>query len=270
MIFSLLRCKISVISFHLASLYLLSLYMASCLSHKAGYWCTRSINASPIVVLNLETQKLCKLYLQMVFGANTVFGTITVFGMNTFSPQIYWGVLPWKNVWTVSPHIYRGFSFGLAIFTTNLHLVCQPICNAKSRRYRSENASRCVCHELNWEDVMTSYANKRYPVSRLGGIVFGSLILEIFELTVCRVCPSRSQLGHLSAMWPVLMAVTLNLIRCQWWSLSSNFTYIFCIANCQDIFKLKLLGRSASYIKAFKGFSPGQLHRQNCKRYLFN
>ena len=42
--------------------------MASCLSHRAGYWCTRSINASPIVVINLKTWKLCELYIQMVYG----------------------------------------------------------------------------------------------------------------------------------------------------------------------------------------------------------
>ena len=44
--------------------------------------------------------------------------------------------------------IYRGFSFALAIFTANLHAVCQSARDAKLWRYRGENVSRCVCHEL--------------------------------------------------------------------------------------------------------------------------
>ena len=68
------------------------------------------INASPIVVVNSEIQKLCELSTQMVFGANTGFG------MNT--------------VCELFPHIHtEGFHCvcqGLAIFTTNSCAVCQP------------------------------------------------------------------------------------------------------------------------------------------------
>ena len=42
-----------------------------------------SINAFPIVVVNSETQKLCELYKQMVFGTNTGFGANTGLGTNT-------------------------------------------------------------------------------------------------------------------------------------------------------------------------------------------
>ena len=44
--------NVSPISLHFASLYLLSLYLEFCLSHKAGYWCTRSIKDSPILVVS--------------------------------------------------------------------------------------------------------------------------------------------------------------------------------------------------------------------------
>ena len=36
-----------------------------------------------------------------------------------------------KNMWTVSSHIYRGFSFAVAFFAANLHPVCQPVRDAK-------------------------------------------------------------------------------------------------------------------------------------------
>ena len=74
------------------------------------------INASPIVVVNSEIQKLCELSTQMVFGANTGFGANTAFGANT--------------VCELFPHIHtEGFCCvhnKPCDFHTNLHAVCQP------------------------------------------------------------------------------------------------------------------------------------------------
>ena len=44
-------------------------------------------------------------------------------------------------------------SSALAIFAVNLRPMCQPVRDAKSRRYCSENASRCVCHELKQNNI---------------------------------------------------------------------------------------------------------------------
>ena len=61
----------------------------------------------------VENSKLCELYMQTLFGTNTVLGTNMVFGA--------------KKCWTVSPHTYRGFSFiTLAIFAANSCPACQP------------------------------------------------------------------------------------------------------------------------------------------------
>ena len=69
---------------------------------------------------------MCELYMQSLFGANTVFGA------NAFPPQIYQGFLLQKMC-ELFPHIYiEGFLFALAIFTANLHEVCQPQCDANS------------------------------------------------------------------------------------------------------------------------------------------
>ena len=63
---------------------------------------------------------------------------------NIFSTDIL-RVFAAKNVWTVTPYIYRGFSFALAIFTVNSCPECQPVQDAKSKWYQGENASHCVC-----------------------------------------------------------------------------------------------------------------------------
>ena len=53
--------NISAISLHFASLKLLSLYLEFCLSHRAGYWRTRSIKDSPILVVsNSNVQRKVK------------------------------------------------------------------------------------------------------------------------------------------------------------------------------------------------------------------
>ena len=58
---------------------------------------------SPIVVVNSETQRLCELSTQMVFGVNTGFGANTGFGMYT--------------VCELFPHIH----------TEGFHCVCQGL-----------------------------------------------------------------------------------------------------------------------------------------------
>ena len=42
-------------------------------------------------------------------------------------------------------HIYRGFSFALAIFTANSHPVCQPVHNVKLQQYWSKSTLCFVC-----------------------------------------------------------------------------------------------------------------------------
>ena len=99
----------------------------------AGYWCTRSINASPIVVVN---SKAVWIVYANGFWCKNIFSTDI--------PRVF----AMKKMWTVSPHIYRGFSFALAIFTANSHPVCQPVQAVKLQWYHSKNASLCVCHKL--------------------------------------------------------------------------------------------------------------------------
>ena len=61
-----------------------------------------------------------------------------------FSPQIYQGFLVQTKHVNCFPHIYRGFSFALAIFTVNSCPGCQPVHDAKSWQNCSKNMSHCV------------------------------------------------------------------------------------------------------------------------------
>ena len=63
--------------------------------------------------------------------------------LNVFSTDIPRVFAVKKHMWTVSPHIHKGFSFALAIFAVNSHPVCQPVHNAKLWQYHCENTSCC-------------------------------------------------------------------------------------------------------------------------------
>ena len=73
------------------------------MSHRVGYCHTRLINASPIVVVNSEIQKLCELPTQMVFGANMVLGQTQC--VNCFPTYIQRVFIVWVKAMQFLPRI---------------------------------------------------------------------------------------------------------------------------------------------------------------------
>ena len=159
--------------------------MASCLSHRAGYWCTRSIKASPIVVVHSKDVWNCFLVQKLFLHRYT--GVFCAKNMcELFLLRYTWGFLCKKYVWTVSPQIYRGLF---------LHSWFSPwICEQCARLYAMRNRDDIAAKKRRAASVMSftvSYPNKYLEILLFS---FSNAILSTFYFYKLHLVFSKWQL----------------------------------------------------------------------------